>query len=92
MSASSFPLPEGKGTHANVAIGTANDADVSPASVAVHLKNTVDVLKADAKVRATCYSTNYFRLYSNAIEGGLCTRGRVRGGEEGAELGVHRQS
>ena len=92
MSASSFPLPEGKGTHANVAIGTANDADVSPASVAVHLKNTVDALRAEAKVRAAYYFANHFRLYSNAMEGGLCARGRVRGGEEGAELGVYCQS
>ena len=91
MSASSFPLPEGKGTHANVAIGSSKDADVSAASVAVHLKNTVDALKADVKVPAT-YSTNHFPLYSNAIEGHLCARGGVRGGEEGAELGVHRQS
>ncbi len=60
MSASSFPLPEGKGTYANVAIGTASDADVSPASVAVHLKNTVDSIRADAKVPAPNFITVFF--------------------------------
>ncbi len=35
MAASSYPLPEGKGQHKNMAIGVANDADVSPASIAV---------------------------------------------------------
>jgi hypothetical protein len=50
MEASSYRVPEGKGSHKNMVIGVANDADVSPASIAVHLKNTVDALKAESKV------------------------------------------
>jgi hypothetical protein len=52
MAASSYPLPEGKGSHSNMVVSVGNDADVSPASIAVHLKNTVDSLKAEAKVPA----------------------------------------
>ncbi len=69
MAASSYPLPEGRGSHKNLAIGVANDADVSPASIAVHLKNTVDALKADSKVPAPHAYTTSFAFRSNAVSG-----------------------
>jgi hypothetical protein len=64
MSASSYPLPEGKGTHKNMAVGVSNDADVSPASIAVHLKNTVDSLRAEAKALLPAKSSPHVLSFS----------------------------
>jgi hypothetical protein len=90
MAASSFPLPEGRGSHKNLVVGVANDADVSPASVAVHLKNAVDALKAESKVPALAITTSsVFR--SNTVSGEWHACGGLCGGEEGAERGVHGQ-
>lgn len=64
MSASSYPLPEGKGTHKNMAVGVSNDADVSPASIAVHLKNTVDSLRSEAKALLPAKSSPHVLSFS----------------------------